>query len=116
MTVSAPWPRLDVARVWHDAAAFPQDLASCSQSQQGLCAVRSALGLTCEAPSLGVCWRLPLMAAIVTHLGTRPRLHLVRLGGLLPKRNDRRYYFGQVTRRGTSLIRDTVIRPRTLPT
>ena len=50
--------------------------ASSSRSQLAVWAVRTVLGLICEAPSTGVRWRPPLHAAIVTHLGTRVQVGL----------------------------------------
>jgi hypothetical protein len=60
--------------------------ASSSGSQIAVRAVSAAAYLTCERPSAGVRWCLPLSVAIVTHLVTRlPRLRLDHLGASTPR-------------------------------
>jgi hypothetical protein len=46
--------------------------ASSSRSQVPARIASAAASLTLEAPSMDVCWRVPLVMAIVTHLVTRP--------------------------------------------
>lgn len=54
-----------------DVSTLSGEPRSSSRSQLAVWAVRTVLGLTCEALSTGVRWRPLAHAAIVTHFGTR---------------------------------------------